>query len=71
MTNKMRDAINSVMANYDLSEPDVLRLLAAGAEEKRKQASIDFNGAAERKMKFVRDHALDWLEFMEEISKGA
>ena len=65
MTNKMRDAINSVMVNYDLSEPNVLRLLAAGAEAKRNQAMIDFNGETERKMKFVRDHALDWIELME------
>lgn len=66
MTNKMRDAINSVMANYDLSEPDVLRLLAAGAEAKRDAAWIDFEDLdTERKMKFVRDHALDWVEFME------
>ena len=66
MTNKMRDAINSVMANYDLSEPDVLRLLAAGADEMRKKALIDWEEpSVERKMKFVRDHALDWVEFME------
>ena len=65
MTNKMRDAINSVMANYDLSEPDVLRLLAAGANCEYAAASIDFDGETERKMKFVRDHALDWIEFME------
>lgn len=65
MTNKMRDAINSVMANYDLSEPDVLRLLAAGANCKYAAASIDFDGETERKMEFVRDHALDWIEFME------
>ena len=65
MTNKMRDAINSVMANYDLSEPDVLRLLAKGADREREVATIDFNGETERKMKFVRDHALDWVEFME------
>lgn len=65
MTNKMRDAINSVMDNYDLSETDVLRLLAAGAEEKRKQALIDLVAPTERKMKFVRDHAIDWVDFME------
>lgn len=64
MTNKMKDAINSVMANYDLSETDVLRLLAAGANEKRKQAMIDFDGTTERQMKFVRDHVLDWVDFM-------
>ena len=68
MTNKMRDAINSVMANYDLSEPDVLRLLAAGANEKRKKALIDGdNDALGRKMVFVRDHALDWVELMEGV----
>ena len=65
MTNKMRDAINSVMANYDLSESDLLRLIAAGADHVRQRALIDFDNAAERKMKFVRDHALDWVEFME------
>ena len=66
MTNKMRDAINSVMANYDLSETDVLRLLAAGAEVKRDQAWNDLGDLeTERKMKFVRDRALDWIEFME------
>lgn len=62
MTNKMRDAINSVMANYALSESDVLRLLAKGAEAKREQA---LSMATERKMEFVRDHALDWVDFME------
>ena len=65
MTNKMRDAINSVMDNYDLSETDVLRLLAAGAEAKRKQALIDLVAPTERKMSFVRDHAIDWIDFME------
>ena len=65
MTRKMRDAINSVMANYDLSETDVLRLLAAGAEAKRKQALIDIVASTERKMKFVRDHVIDWVDFME------
>lgn len=64
MTNKMRDAINSVMAIYALSEPDVLRLLAAGANCGY-AALIDFDGEAARKMKFVRDHALDWIEIME------
>ena len=66
MTNKMRDAINSVMANYDLSETDVGRLIAAGAHEICKRALIDWEDPAlERKMKFVRDHVLDWIEFME------
>lgn len=65
MTNKMRDAINSVMSNYDLSESDVLLLLSKGADENRKKALIDCDDAAERKMKFVRDHVLDWFEFME------
>lgn len=65
MTNKMRDAINSLMANYELSESAVLRLIATGAECERAVASIDFDGATERKMQFVSGHAEDWAEFME------
>ena len=65
MTNKMRTAINSLMSQYDLSDIDVLHLVAAGAETKRKQALNDIMAATERKMKFVRDHAIDWIDFME------
>lgn len=65
MTKQMKTAINSLMKHYDLSETDVLRLLAAGAEAKRKQALIDLVAPTERKMRFVRDNAIDWVEFME------
>ena len=65
MTNKLRDAIKQIMAGYDLTETDILTLIAAGADETRKRALINSDGATERKMRFVCDHALDWIEFME------
>lgn len=58
MTNKLRDAIKQLMARYDLTETDILTLIAAGADETRKRALIDSDGATERKMQFVCIHAV-------------